>query len=362
MDVSETPATDVYGLAATLYMMLTGMAPFGCGEVMTVLNRQLSERAAPPSQLRPDLPAAIDVVLLKALDPDPMHRFGSASAFAIALTHAMRMAPPRPREGASRPTTDFDAVPLVIEEREDTNPIAVPPPPSRPPPPRVTRPTVAIDPAPGRESAARLASTQIRKRQQVPRCRAVIFRVAYRFLGSKLGASWLQRISNEHAELERVLSPSLPPASWEPTDLLDLLLTRAAEELPEPGRLARGLGRATMSATFLRFYGADPTSMAPGAVLRAAETYWPRYLDWGRVALSRFQASQVVLVVHGSLNKPNICSFVEGAFGRIAELAGGRNVGTAHPVCGARGHATCEFAIRWERRTESLIVPTEVPM
>ncbi len=78
-----TARSDVYGLAATAYALLTLRAPFG--DDSDVLARQCSGYVvAPASSHRAEL-AVIDSVLADALDRDPARRPASAGAFARAL-------------------------------------------------------------------------------------------------------------------------------------------------------------------------------------------------------------------------------------------------------------------------------------
>src|SRR5262249_30535577 len=86
----EGPGTDVYGLAATTYMLLTGLAPFGGGNVSRVVKRQLAEEPAQPSSLRQDVPHPVDRVLMRALLPDRGGRHASAVEFAQDLSRALR--------------------------------------------------------------------------------------------------------------------------------------------------------------------------------------------------------------------------------------------------------------------------------
>jgi serine/threonine protein kinase len=65
---------DVYGLGALTFHLLTGNAP-GPAPV-----------EAPPSATRPDLPPAVDEIVMRALEGDRERRWPSAEAFAAALS------------------------------------------------------------------------------------------------------------------------------------------------------------------------------------------------------------------------------------------------------------------------------------
>jgi serine/threonine-protein kinase len=77
--------TDEYALACAAFMLLSGEPPFHRDEGMAVLYAQLS---APPPLLtsrRPDLPQAVDKVLMRALAKAPEERYASCGEFADAL-------------------------------------------------------------------------------------------------------------------------------------------------------------------------------------------------------------------------------------------------------------------------------------
>jgi len=85
-----TVAADIYAAGTILYEMLTGGTPFS-GHISTILTRQLAEAVEPPSARAPGrgIPAALDRVILRALDASPAARFRSvrelASEFSAAL-------------------------------------------------------------------------------------------------------------------------------------------------------------------------------------------------------------------------------------------------------------------------------------
>jgi hypothetical protein len=79
------PRTDVYGLGAVLYALLTGRAPHAGASVAQILEAARAGRVTPPAELRPRLPAAVNAVCLRCLAADPGQRFASATALAEAL-------------------------------------------------------------------------------------------------------------------------------------------------------------------------------------------------------------------------------------------------------------------------------------
>jgi predicted Ser/Thr protein kinase len=79
------PATDVYGLGATLYEAATGRPPFLGVAAEDLFRRILVEDPPDPRRLRPGLSRDLACVLLKALEKDPARRYVSATAFADDL-------------------------------------------------------------------------------------------------------------------------------------------------------------------------------------------------------------------------------------------------------------------------------------
>ena len=79
------PQSDIYAVGVTLFEMLTGRLPFESDSVVGLAYKHISEPPVPPSELRPNIPHRLDVIVLKAMAKDPQVRFGSAMEMEKAL-------------------------------------------------------------------------------------------------------------------------------------------------------------------------------------------------------------------------------------------------------------------------------------
>src|SRR6267142_34907 len=77
--------TDVYGLGATLYEVLTARPPFEGGSQLQILFRMIHEEPARPRKLAAGMPADAESVVLKCLEKEPSRRYQTAKALAAAL-------------------------------------------------------------------------------------------------------------------------------------------------------------------------------------------------------------------------------------------------------------------------------------
>jgi hypothetical protein len=81
------PATDIYGLGATLYALLTGQAPFPGRESGDVLAKVRRGQIIPPRRLQPAVPTALEAICLKAMALRPQDRYATALALAADVEH-----------------------------------------------------------------------------------------------------------------------------------------------------------------------------------------------------------------------------------------------------------------------------------
>jgi serine/threonine protein kinase/ligand-binding sensor domain-containing protein len=124
--------SDIYSLGIVLYEMLTGRVPYEAETPLAVMLKHITEPLPLPRQFDPNLPEAVERVILKALAKSPADRFQTAEEMADTLQRAVSGLPTQiilpQQETETLPSTLPGSIPPVTP-----SPLAeTPPPPPEP--------------------------------------------------------------------------------------------------------------------------------------------------------------------------------------------------------------------------------------
>ena len=85
---TSSEKSDQYALACLTYELITGHTPFSAQGFFSMWAKQSTQEPVPPSDLVPELPAAIERAVLRGMAKDPSERYANVSAFLRALETA----------------------------------------------------------------------------------------------------------------------------------------------------------------------------------------------------------------------------------------------------------------------------------
>jgi serine/threonine-protein kinase len=104
--------SDVYALGILLYEMVTGRVPFGSDSDYELIRAQVESAPPPPREFNGEIPAPIELAILRALAKHPASRFQTVNEFRAAITGALPEA-----VMATEPLRLWDE-PLIKETRQ----------------------------------------------------------------------------------------------------------------------------------------------------------------------------------------------------------------------------------------------------
>lgn len=82
--------SDIYSLGVVMYEMLTGKVPFDADTSVSVALKHMQEKPIPPIEINENIPKAVNDIILKAMEKEPMARYQTATSMLKDLSKALK--------------------------------------------------------------------------------------------------------------------------------------------------------------------------------------------------------------------------------------------------------------------------------
>jgi serine/threonine-protein kinase len=83
--MAPSPSSDVYGIGVMFYQMLTGRLPFDAADSAELARMHRDLQPVPPVELNPEIPVAVNDIVLKVLSKEPAARYRTADQLGRVL-------------------------------------------------------------------------------------------------------------------------------------------------------------------------------------------------------------------------------------------------------------------------------------
>lgn len=124
--------SDIYSLGVLLFQMVTGQLPFDADTPLGVVMKHVNDPIPAPETIIPNLPPAVQEIILKAMAKEPEVRYQTAGELATALRRASLSPPPEtavsPPVSETAPAKTPSAPTEVLDTPEPTPTVAPPAP------------------------------------------------------------------------------------------------------------------------------------------------------------------------------------------------------------------------------------------
>lgn len=102
--------TDIYSLGVVMYQLLTGQLPFRARNSYDMIYQIINAEPRRPSTLRPEIPAALDAIVARAMSKQLATRYATWQDFAHDLAQAFRQRQPKVTAGEMADLDKFDTL------------------------------------------------------------------------------------------------------------------------------------------------------------------------------------------------------------------------------------------------------------